>query len=232
MQKNINFDLLSAKDIAQFIDHTLLKPDIYKNEIKTLCDEALFHNFYSVCVNASMLGFAREHLRGTDVKMVAVIGFPLGATDPSSKAFEATRCINMGAHEIDMVLNIGALKAGDHSYIKREIEDVVRASEGHIVKVIIETYLLSDDQKRTACELSMDGGAHFVKTCTGFNGGGATLEDIKLMKDVVSPKLQVKASGGIRDYKFARELLMAGATRLGTSSGVKIVQGLDGQGNY
>lgn len=232
MQKNIDFDRLRAKDLAQYIDHTLLKPTAYRNEIKTLCEEAVQNGFFSVCVNSAMLNFAKEYLRGTQVKICAVVGFPLGACETLTKAFEAGRCINMGAHEIDFVLNIGAVKNGDSSYTKREVEEIVRASDGHTVKVILETALLSDDEKRRACELSMEAGADFVKTSTGFSGGGATVTDILLMKSVVGDKVQIKASGGIKDFAFAKELMIAGATRLGTSSGIQIINNATATGDY
>lgn len=232
MQKNIDFDRLRAKDLAPFIDHTLLKPTAYRNEIKILCEEAAQHGFFSVCVNSSMLGFAKEYLRGTNVKLCAVVGFPLGASEVPTKAFEAGRCINMGAHEIDFVLNIGAVKNGESAYTKREVEEIVRASDGRTVKVILETALLNDDEKRRACELSMEAGAHFVKTSTGFASGGATVADVRLMKSVVGDKVQVKASGGIKDFAFAKELMMAGATRLGTSSGVQIINSMTATGDY
>lgn len=232
MQKNIDFDRLRARDMAQYIDHTLLKPTVYRNEIKILCEEAAAHSFYSVCVNSSMLPFAKEFLRGTSVKLCAVVGFPLGACEIPTKAFEASRCINMGAHEIDFVLNIGAVKNSEFAYTKREVEEIVRASDGRIVKVILETSLLNDEEKRRACEIAMETGAHFVKTSTGFASGGATVADVKIMKAAVGEKAQVKASGGIKDFAFAKELMLAGATRIGTSSGVQIIHSIDGTGDY
>lgn len=215
--------ILAAANMAQFIDHTLLKPEVYKNEIYKLCEEAIEFNFFSVCINSSNITFAREILKNSKVKICTVVGFPLGACETSTKTYEVGRAISMGSNEIDMVLNIGALKAGEFSLVKREIEDVVRAADGRVVKVIFETCLLNSELIRKASELSMEANAHFVKTSTGFSTGGATLADVTLMKSVVGSKLQVKASGGIRDYKTALSMIQAGATRLGTSSGVSIV---------
>lgn len=214
-------------DLASFIDHTALKPEIYKNEIYKLCEEAVAHSFFSVCINPCNISFAREVLKSSKVKICTVVGFPLGANESSSKTYEVGRAISMGAHEIDMVLNIGALKAQDYSLVKREIEDIVRAADGRIVKVIFETCLLTDVEIKKACELSMEANAHFVKTSTGFSTGGATLPHVQLMKSVVGSKLQVKASGGIRDFKTALKMVEAGATRLGTSSGIAIVSNSD-----
>lgn len=218
---------LKPKDLASFIDHTSLKPEIYKTEIIKLCEEALENNFFSVCINPSNISFARDVLKNSKVKICTVVGFPLGASESSTKTFEVGRAISMGAHEIDMVLNIGALKATDYSLVKREIEDIVRAADGRIVKVIFETCLLSDSEITKACELSVEAGAHFVKTSTGFSTGGATVKAVQLMKETVGSKLQVKASGGIRNVKTALQMIEAGATRLGTSSGVSIINDID-----
>lgn len=225
-------DVISGKDLAQYIDHTLLKPEASKQQIRKLCEEALEHRFFAVCVNSSMLPTCREILRSSKVHIASVVGFPLGVSDSASKAFETNRAINLGANEIDMVLNIGALKSGDLAFVERDIFDVVRAAEGKIVKVILETCLLTEEEKKKACELSVKAGAHFVKTSTGFGPvnsltgtNGATLADIQLMRSVVGDQAKIKASGGIRDFDFAVELIRAGATRLGTSSGVALVKG-------
>ncbi|MBC7742691.1 MAG: deoxyribose-phosphate aldolase [Bdellovibrionaceae bacterium] len=218
-------DLTKPQNLAKFIDHTLLKPEATKNDVRKLCEEALENQFYAVCVNSWMVTTCREILRSTKINVATVVGFPLGAVETSVKAFETTRALNLGADEIDMVLNIGALKAKDYGYVEKEIQSVVRAAEGRTVKVIFETCLLTEDEKKRACELSLHGGAHFVKTSTGFSTGGATVEDVKLMAALVGSKAHVKASGSIRDYLTAVQMIEAGATRLGTSSGVYLVKG-------
>ncbi|NQS91942.1 MAG: deoxyribose-phosphate aldolase [Chloroflexi bacterium] len=209
------------------IDHTLLKPDATADQIAQLCFEARKFHFASVCINPTHVKLCAELLQGTDVKVCTVIGFPLGASAPEVKAFEAQTALNDGATEIDMVINIGAVKAGDFTLVARDIHEVVKVGHaaGAIVKVIIETSLLNNEEKVTACLLSKEAGADFVKTSTGFSGGGATVEDINLMRRVVGPEMGVKASGGVRDFEGARDLVKAGATRLGASAGVKIVQG-------
>lgn len=214
-------------DISSMIDHTLLKPDATADEIAQLCYEARKFNFASVCVNPTHVELCAELLQGTEVKVCTVIGFPLGASAPEVKAFEAQTALTDGATEIDMVLNIGALKAGDLTLVARDINEVVKVGHaaGAIVKVIIETSLLNDEEKVTACLLSKEAGADFVKTSTGFSGGGATVDDINLMRRVVGPEMGVKASGGVRDFEDAQNMVNAGATRLGASAGVKIVQG-------
>jgi deoxyribose-phosphate aldolase len=214
---------ITKKNLANYIDHTLLKPEATKAQVRKICEEALEFGFFGVCVNSSMVGVCREVLRGTKINIISVVGFPLGAADSSTKAFETTRALNLGATEIDMVLHLGLFKAKEYSLAERDIQDVVRSAEGKKVKVIIETAMLSNDEKKRACELAITGGAHFVKTCTGFNGGAATVEDIELMKSVVSDKCQIKASGGIRDFDFALSLIAAGANRLGTSFGVALI---------
>jgi deoxyribose-phosphate aldolase len=223
----LNFDIKNPQSLAAYIDHTLLKPEATKHQVRVLCDEALTHHFFSVCVNPWMITTCREVLRTTKVNICSVVGFPLGATESSVKAFETGRALNLGAHEIDMVINVGALKAQEYSYIEKEILSVVRAAEGKVVKVILETCLLTDQEKQKACELSIYSGAHFVKTSTGFSTGGATVEDVQLMKKTVGAHAQVKASGGIRDLQTAANMIAAGATRLGTSSGVLLVKGQD-----
>lgn len=223
----LNFDINKPQSLAPYIDHTLLKAEASKHQVRVLCDEALEHHFFSVCINPWMITTAREVLRTTKVNICTVVGFPLGATESSVKSFEAGRALNLGAHEIDMVLNIGALKAQEYSYVEKEILSVVRAAEGRLVKVIFETCLLTDEEKKKACELSLNAGAHFVKTSTGFSTGGATVADVTLMKAAVGSRAQVKASGGIRDLQTAAQMIAAGATRLGTSSGVLLVKGQD-----
>ncbi|MBC7421027.1 MAG: deoxyribose-phosphate aldolase [Bdellovibrio sp.] len=219
------FESSNPQTLAAFIDHTLLKPEATKQNIRKLCEEALQNHFYAVCVNSWMIASCCDILKNTKINVASVVGFPLGAVESSLKAIETTRALNLGADEIDMVLNIGALKAQEYSYVEKEIHAVVRAAEGKIVKVIFENCLLTDEEKKKACELSLNAGAHFVKSSTGFSTGGATLEDIKLMKAAVGNKAQVKASGGIRDYQTAVQMIEAGATRLGTSSGVSLVKG-------
>lgn len=220
------------KNLAAYIDHTLLKPEATQSQIEKLCAEARENNFYSVCVNSSFVPFCKKQLDGSNVKVCAVVGFPLGAMSSEAKAFETKWCIQNGADEIDMVIHIGALKEGRLDDVRNDIRRVVDAAQGHTVKVIIETALLSQEEKRTACQLSKEAQAHFVKTSTGFNGGGATPEDVRLMKEVVGQGLEVKASGGIRDLESARAVIAAGATRLGTSSGVLIINNQKSTGGY
>jgi len=213
-------------DMSKAIDHTLLKPDASKAGIMKLCNEAALYGFKAVCVNPSHVVLCKELLKGTDVKVATVVGFPLGANTTETKVFETKDSVLKGADEIDMVINIGALKEGDYKLVEDDIKAVVDACRGQaIVKVIIETCLLTDDEKRKACELSMSAGAHFVKTSTGFSTGGATVEDVALMKSVVGDNLEVKASGGVRDRETAIKMIEAGATRIGTSSGIKIIEG-------
>lgn len=210
----------------KYIEHTLLKQDATKSEIKKLLDEAREYNFFGVCVNPCNVAFAHQYLKDTDIKVVTVIGFPLGQTTTESKVLETIDAVKNGADEIDMVINGGKLKDGEHDYIVEEISKVKFACQNRNLKVIIETDLLDKDEIQTACELCIKGGADFVKTSTGFvkNGVGAKAEDVKLMYDTVhAAGLQVKASGGIRDKEAALKMIEAGATRLGTSSGVKIV---------
>jgi len=212
-------------NIAKYIDHTILKPEIKIEEIKKICEEAKEHGFFSVCVNGSHVAFAYDNLKGTDVKVAAVVGFPLGAMTTEAKAFETNNVIEKGATEIDMVINIGALKDGNEEEVLNDIKAVVDAAENRaIVKVIIETCLLTNKEKILACNLAKKAGAHFVKTSTGFSAGGATIEDIKLMRAVVGPEMGVKASGGVRDLKTAKDMIEAGATRIGASASVSIVK--------
>ena len=214
-------------NIAKYIDHTNLKSYATKEDIIKLCEEAKKYGFYAVCVNPYRVKLAKEHLKGTDIKVASVIGFPLGATPTEVKVFEAKKALENGADELDMVINIGALKDKDYEYVKKDIEDVTKVAheKGAIVKVIIETCYLSEEEKEIACKLVMEAGADFVKTSTGFGTGGATIEDVKLMRKVVGDKLGVKAAGGIRTYEEALAMINAGANRIGTSSGVKIIEG-------
>lgn len=221
------------KKIAAMIDHTLLKADTEKQQIIELCAEAKEHTFASVCVNPAWVAVAAEQLAGTEVKVCTVIGFPLGASTSETKAFETTDAIAKGAGEIDMVINIGALKSGDTDLVKSDIAKVVEAAKGKaIVKVIIETSLLTDEEKVTASKLSKEAGADFVKTSTGFSTGGATVADVKLMRETVGPDMGVKASGGVRSLEDLNAMAEAGATRIGASSGVKIMQGLSADSDY
>jgi deoxyribose-phosphate aldolase len=213
--------------LARKIDHTLLKPDATPDQIAQLCFEARKYEFASVCVNPTHVKLCTDLLRGSPVKVCTVIGFPLGASSPKVKAFETETALREGATEIDMVINIGALKAKDHELVAKDIDGVVRMSHaaGALVKVIIETALLTEEEKVTACLLAKEAGADFVKTSTGFSGGGATSEDIALIRRVVGPEMGIKASGGVKTYEDAKRMVEAGATRIGASAGVKIVQG-------
>lgn len=211
--------------LNRYIDHTLLKPDATPDHIKQLCLEALAHEFRAVCVNSKYVPLAASLLKGSTTAVACVVGFPLGAMATGAKAFEAAMAARDGATEIDMVIDIGAAKAGDFDAVERDIAAVVeQTAEYAKVKVIIETCLLSDDEKRECCLAAKRAGAAFVKTSTGFSSGGATVEDIKLMHETVGPDMGVKASGGIRDRAAAEAMIAAGATRIGTSSGVKICE--------
>ena len=215
--------LPSAVDLARHIDHTLLSPAATASEIERLCVEARAHGFHAVCVNGSRVLQASHLLADSPVKVAAVVGFPLGATDADAKRYEAEALIDLGAQELDVVLNIGRLKDGDDRYVFRELRDLVEAVDGAPLKVILECSLLTDDEKRRACSLAVESGAQFVKTSTGFGPGGATVADVVLLRSLVGAKVGVKASGGIRDARTAVAMLEAGATRLGTSSGVAIM---------
>ncbi|KAB7709211.1 deoxyribose-phosphate aldolase [Bacillus aerolatus] len=220
-------------DMAKTIDHTLLKAETTKEEVKKLCEEARAYEFASVCINPVWVAYAGEQLEGTKVKVCTVIGFPLGATTTEVKAFETKNAIQNGATEVDMVINIGALKAGDDETVLKDIQAVTAAARGKaLTKVIIETSLLTDEEKERACTLAVQAGAHYVKTSTGFSTGGATVEDVQLMRKTVGPDIGVKASGGVRSQEDAAGMIKAGATRIGASSGVKIVQGLKGESDY
>ncbi len=220
-------------DLSRYIDHTLLKPEASVEQINTLCDEAAKHHFYSVCVNSSWVEHCVRRLGGTGVKTCAVVGFPLGAMDSRAKSYEARTAVSNGANEIDMVLNVGALKAGNIKLVREDMLAVRRACRtGILLKVIIETCLLNDEEKVIACQLAKDIGADFVKTSTGFSKGGATVADVALMRRTVGPTMGVKASGGIKSYEDAVQMIKAGATRLGTSSGVLLISGQKSAGSY
>lgn len=216
----------AAREVARHIDHTLLKPDATRDEILRICEEGVRYGFASVCINPIWVREAACALRGSGVKVCTVIGFPLGANSPDTKAYEARRSIFDGASELDMVINVGALKSGDNDLVSRDIRGVVEVAHesGFICKVIIETALLTDDEKVSACLIAKEAGADFVKTSTGFAKGGATVADVALMRRVVGGQMGVKASGGVKDLKQAQEMIHAGATRIGASVGVKIIQ--------
>ena len=219
---------LTPEQAARLIDHTLLKPEATEAQVRQLCDEAKLYRFASVCVHPTWVGLCRMELAESPVKVCAVVGFPLGATLPEVKAFEAERAVQAGAHEIDMVINVGRLKTGDNQTVFQDVAAVVSTAHrfGAIVKVIIETALLNEEEKVAACALAQAAGADFVKTSTGFSTGGATVADVALMRRVVGPTLGVKAAGGIRTAADLRAMVAAGATRIGASAGVKIVEEL------
>ncbi|MRN57011.1 deoxyribose-phosphate aldolase [Paenibacillus monticola] len=225
---------MSKNTLSRSIDHTLLKADARKADIIKLAEEAKIYKFASVCVNPAWVAVAYEVLKGTpEVKVCTVIGFPLGSTTTETKAFETTNAIANGAGEVDMVINIGALKDGNDELVKRDIAAVVEAARGKaLTKVIIETSLLTEEEKVRACKLSVEAGADFVKTSTGFSTGGATKEDIALMRATVGPTIGVKASGGVRSAEDALVMIGAGASRIGTSGGVAIAKGEQSQSSY
>lgn len=222
--------LANPQSIASLIDHTLLKPEATESDIASLCREAREHNFATVCVNPCWVSFARGQMAGAAVRVCAVVGFPLGANAGEVKAGEAELALSQGAAELDMVQNIGALRSGNEPLVKKEIADLATLAHarGAILKVILETCLLSDEQKTAACHLAAEGGADFVKTSTGFSSGGATEEDVRLMRRAVRASMGVKASGGIRSLAALRRMVNAGAERIGTSSGVQILAELAG----
>ncbi|MFQ7317383.1 MAG: deoxyribose-phosphate aldolase [Massilimicrobiota timonensis] len=207
----------------KLIDHTLLKANASKNDITKLCDEAMQYDFASVCVNPVWVSYCAEYLKESDVRVCTVIGFPLGANTSKVKAYEAKMAIEEGADEVDMVINIGALKAGDMDTVYQDIQAVVDASQGHCVKVIIETCLLTDEEKVLACQQAMKAKATFVKTSTGFSTGGATVHDVALMKQTVGDHCEVKASGGVKTFEDMEAMVNAGASRIGTSSGISLM---------
>lgn len=222
----VNTSITSNEDLASIIDHTILKPDATEADVTKVCEEAREYKFKSVCVNTHYVTLVSRLLKGSGVDTCCVVGFPLGASSTRAKVDETYDAIKNGANEIDMVINIGALKSGDWDTVKRDIEGVVNASRNRaLVKVILETALLNDEEIIRACTIAKMSGADFVKTSTGFAKGGATIEDVALMRKVVGPKMGVKASGGIRDTETARAMVRAGATRIGASSSVDIVKG-------
>ena len=225
-------EMRTSQDVAGYIDHTLLKADATRDDVVKLCEEARRYNFATVCVNGSNVGLAARLLAGSPVKAIAVVGFPLGAMTSGAKAFETREAVRQGAAEIDMVINIGALKSRDYRAVQEDIAAVVQAAKPAPVKVILETSQLTDEEKVIACVLSKSAGAAFVKTSTGFGGGGATVADISLMRRVVGAEMGVKASGGVRSLDDAKKLIAAGADRLGASASVAIVSGATSTGSY
>ncbi|MRH43078.1 deoxyribose-phosphate aldolase [Aquibacillus halophilus] len=221
------------KELAKMIDHTQLKPDTDNNKIDEIIREAIESGFASVCVNPYWVSYCYERLKDTDVKVCTVIGFPLGATTTETKVFETENAIKNGATEIDMVVNVGALKSNDYGTVEKDIRAVVHAAKDNaLTKVIIETALLTDEEKVRACEIAKESGADYVKTSTGFSGGGASVEDIALMRRTVGPEMGVKASGGVRDRQSTEAMIEAGATRIGASAGVQIIAGETGTSDY
>ena len=220
--------------LNQYIDHTLLKPEATLSQIEKLCAEAKENQFAAVCVNSFYVKKCVALLQGSGVKVCTVVGFPLGASTMETKRFEAMKAVAEGAREIDMVMNISAVKSGDWQYVQDDMSSLAQVchQQGAILKVILETCLLTDEEKKRACEIAVRANVDFVKTSTGFSTGGATVDDVKLMRSVVGPKIGVKASGGIRDAETAMKMIEAGATRLGCSAGVEIVKGKSGTGNY
>ena len=219
-------------ELASYIDHTLLKPDATRAQLEQLCAEAAEHQFSTVCVNGSRVELAYSLLEDSDVQVCTVVGFPLGAMDADAKRYETEVAVDLGASEIDMVMNIGRFKDGEHDYIVREIRDVVEAADDRVVKVILETCLLTNEEIAQACKLVTQAQAHFVKTSTGFGNAGATLEHVRLMRETVGQFAGVKAAGGVRNADDARAMIEAGATRIGTSNGVAIVSGESTNGSY
>ena len=219
-------------ELASYIDHTLLKPDATRAQLEQLCAEAAEHQFSTVCVNGSRVELAYSLLEDSDVQVCTVVGFPLGAMDADAKRYETEVAVDLGSSEIDMVMNVGRFKDGEHDYIVREIRDVVEAADERVVKVILETCLLTNDEIAQACKLLTQAQAHFVKTSTGFGNAGATLEHVRLMRETVGQFAGVKAAGGVRNADDARAMIKAGATRIGTSNGVAIVSGESANGSY
>ena len=215
---------MRRRQLAKMIDHTLLDPSASRERVETLCQEAKRYEVYSVCVNPTWVPFTVDLLRGSDVKVCSTVGFPLGASLSEVKAFEAAAVLGLGATEVDMVMNIGALKSGDLTSVRDDIGQVVKASKGALVKVIIETAYLSDQEKVEACRLAEEAGAAFVKTSTGFSSGGATAKDVRLLRNTVGDRLGVKASGGIRTLKDTLDMIAAGANRIGTSRTAQILE--------
>lgn len=220
-------------DLAKYIDHTQLKPDTTKESIAKIVEEAKQHEFASVCVNPHWVSYCYNELKDTPVKVCTVIGFPLGATSTETKIFETKQAIADGATEVDMVINVGELKSNNDEFVEKDIRAVVEAAKGKaLTKVIIETSLLTEDEKVRACKLAKNAEADYVKTSTGFSGGGATVEDIRLMRETIGAEMGVKASGGVRDLEQTKAMIEAGATRIGASSGVAIISGEQGTSDY
>ena len=229
MEKTKSNCAITPREMAQYIDHTLLKPEASCAAIDKICDEAVRHGFKAVCVNSGYIARVADRLENKNVAVCSVVGFPLGAVHTAVKAFEAQTAVECGARELDMVLNIGALKSADIKTAEADIRAVRQAAgTGTVLKVIIETLLLTEEEKIQACKISKDGGADFVKTSTGFAGGGATGADIRLMRRIVGSEMKIKASGGIKDWQTACAMIKAGADRIGTSSGVVIVENMPG----
>lgn len=219
---------VDIKTMASMIDHTVLKPGTTREQVVQYCRQAIEHNFASVCINPCFVKLVAQELKNSEVKTCTVIGFPLGSNTTEVKAYEAKKAVEEGAQEVDMVINVGALKEGDLEYVENDIAQVVKASQGALVKVIIETCLLTDQEKVTVCTLAKKAGAHFVKTSTGFSTGGATSADIALMRKTVGDSIGVKASGGVRSLQEALAMIEAGANRIGTSSGLAIMNEMNG----
>ncbi len=215
---------LTVEQLAKMIDHTVLKPDTKSSKVKQICDEALAYNFGAVCINLSQVEYAAELLKDSDILVCCVVGFPLGATSSEVKAFETKEAVRLGSHEVDMVMNVGAHREQNYDLVKSDIEAVVAAAGDAEVKVILETGLLKDDETVEACRICKDAGADFVKTSTGFGPMGATPHDVRLMRETVGPKMGVKAAGGIRNFKDAIKMIEAGATRIGASSSIAIIE--------
>ena len=215
--------------LNKYIDHTLLKPEATKTQIENLCKEAIKYDFASVCVNPTHVAYCAKLLKNSDVKVCTVIGFPLGSNTTETKVFETKNAIENGADEIDMVINIGALKDKNYNFVKEDIESVVKAANSKLVKVILETCLLTEEEVKEACKLSQEAKADYVKTSTGFSKSGASVEMVKIMYDTVHDTMKVKASGGVRTYDDSIKMIEAGASRIGTSNGVGIVTGHEGK---
>ncbi|MBL4937961.1 deoxyribose-phosphate aldolase [Clostridium sp. YIM B02515] len=224
---------MNKEQLAKMIDHTILKPEATEEQVRRVCEEALKYNFASVCINPCHVELTAGLLKGSDVKVCTVIGFPLGANTSTVKAFETSEAIKEGAQEVDMVINIGKLKSKDYDYVREDIKAVVEAAKGKaLTKVIIETCLLTDEEKVAVCKLAKEAGADFVKTSTGFSTGGATYEDVKLMRETVGESMGVKASGAVRSYEDAAKVIKAGASRIGASASIAICEGGEGTSNY
>jgi len=224
---------MNKEQLAKMIDHTILKPEATEEQVRRVCEEALKYNFASVCINPCHVKLTAGLLKGSDVKVCTVIGFPLGANTSTVKAFETSEAIKEGAQEVDMVINIGKLKSKDYDYVREDIKAVVEAAKGKaLTKVIIETCLLTDEEKVVVCKLAKEAGADFVKTSTGFSTGGATYEDVKLMRETVGENMGVKASGAVRSYEDAAKVIKAGASRIGASASIAICEGGEGTSNY